>query len=352
MNQKDILDNLKFNATQRHRLRSNKFNHLHQNYNTLEGYVPISGGNAFTIAEYINLYRNQDSLTYKIYLLEERYWTELWKIKRGSCPPLERIWKSVMVIAWNYGQVAIKQISDKYVALGLVAADLDINQDIIKGEGFINNISFIGTSKVNKQKIDLNGNNSIMGKFNYRGVPAVWLYLPFCFEIKKHFISYQNNLIFNTKKIKYTVKNEDVEAINEELSSIFNLENNVIFQIGTENAGGGVGNEIEILDKKGDNLSVLNDLNGYIKRWYYMFGRRYSYESEKKERMITNEFAQDELNYVLIENEIESELQKIVSKFNKAFNFKAELEKVVELVKIKEAKTEEFIAHGNQNQQE
>ena len=330
--------------------RSSKFSYLHQVTNREDNYIPLSG-NSWAVNEYISLYANNDSLTYKIYLLEERYWTELFRIKSGSCPQLERIWKSVMVIAWNYGLVAIKKISDKFEPLGLLSYKLNINQDVERGEGFVNNVSFLGVSNQQPTRIKLGSGDSVMGKYNYRGVSAVWLFLPLCKNIKKHFTSYVNNLIFNTKKIKYTVKNDDVSVINEELRSIFNIDNNIIYQIQNSDVDN-LGNEVEVLDKPNNDNRVLQDLNAYIKRWYYMLGRRYSFESEKAERMITNEFAQDELNYVLVENEIETELQKLVNRFNKKWGFKAILEKVVERVKIKEAATEEFINHGDEQSQQ
>ena len=297
--------------------------------------APISGGNAGVIRDYLKAYKTGDAQILRILEYERVQWTNLWRVQ--NCPELERIWKAVMTINWYYGQVCIKKENNVYIPLALMTYELNFNQDIVKGEAFVNNITFLGATK-KQGSIKITNENAIFGKWNFRGIPQIWQHLPFCHKVKAHWTAYFSNLVFKTKKIKMTIRNDDITVINSEIENIFDINNNIIYKIDNEDLDGKDPNEYEVLDySNNERTNIIGELEQYIKLYYRWNGRRWSSGSDKKERSITAEYAENEVQYINAHWEIEEQLQKLIARFNKKWNFKAELVYIPKLQQEREA---------------
>lgn len=281
------------------------------------GWIPVSNGNALAINEYISLYQNSDTLTFKIYLAHEEYFTNLYDVEGDD--RLKRIWKALEVINWNYGCCAIvynKKTND-IEPRALVAYKLNTNMEIIEGKSYINNVSFLSASPALEYK-NINLKNSVFGRFNFRGIPAVFNWLPLSYQEANHIRSYLSNLWTNTTKLKYTVKNANIDAIQTEISSIYQVDKNIIFNIKDGGAlGNDVPNEIEIMENKNSvNSDIMTELNKYRAYFYPMLGRRYS-TLEKKERVSSVEVQQDEITYYTHENNWKTQHENMIERYNK-----------------------------------
>lgn len=304
-------------------------------------YVPISGGNTLPVEAYKKAYATFNIETYRWFLIYQRYFTNLFEIENASDQE-KQAWRQYLLTCYWYGAGCIVKADEKYYGMGVISEDIDFNGRIIKGSAYVNTFSFQGISnKVGVTK-DFPEQNIVYGKWNLQGLPMLITLYDFIRDTQTLFTSFRANFIFNTKKRKYVIKNNNSKNIDLEIANANDPSKAYLTEI--NNGDMESSNKWEDMRTgESGNVSLLDQIKGYMSLFEKYLGITGSNTEWKRERNISDEFEKQDQFIKLQLNEIKTEMEFIINDANEKFgtNWKLKAEIIEDLEDDKDEQKEE-----------
>lgn len=294
--------------------------------------VPIGNGNILQLHQKINALGGGDIEFYKLYLLEKKYWRNLFGIEGDD--ELAEIFPSIVQGAWENGIVGYRAYGDQIDKSVIFAMNKRKTNGVgltISGSGIPIQYNLSQQTSIKESK-KLTKENTIFLQLGADAFPGLFWYMSFLTKLKGLLSATYTNSLFKVKKLKYEVNNNDSEIASMEMNSMLDPESpyfKVITQpVGAMNSDASKKaspNNIEIVNK-GSNADgdLWSDIKELEKFWYKRFGRRMNLSS-KKQRVNGGEISEESKNFDILESEMKMNLQMFVKKFNKKYNRNAKL---------------------------
>ncbi len=321
---------------------SNFLNGAKQNGLTL----PIGNGNLIPVEIYKSIYDNFNAEGFKWLVIFQRYFTNLWTINGNRQE--KAAFKHYLTTLYWFGSGAIYHDTTKneFLAYGLTATKIDENLEILAGDIWVNNMSFMGQSpKFASKSVS---KNIVFGKLNYNALPQIFMIYGLVNDLVKMFTSFKTNMVFNTKKLKFRQKNNSSVNIAEEIASVLDNTNPVIIE--KSNIDGGpprnVFEELKFPEVGTEIIEQVKLYLGIIQTYLGIYGTHANF---KKERNLSNEFTGDEIMIQLQLKEMEAELESFIEKSNEEFGTSWVLESVYKDI-AEEAQEEPEEDEGDENE--
>lgn len=304
-----------------------------------DNFVPISNGNSVIVNQYLEIYRNGDAEVMRWYIMFCNYFSNLFDIETEN-EQLKQAFKQFMKTLFWFGTASIDKKGDNYNSYGIVVQTIDPNQDIIKYKTWVSNLSFMGNFKTSVEEADMSEGKGVAGKFNHAGIAGIWWFARLVKDINMLLTSFRVNAIFNTKKIKYTVKNNNSKVIQEEIRTMFDPAKPFILSYNSLDTADAK-NVIEELNSVGNfNSELVTQIKKYLGLMYAHLGIEAS-STDKKERVIGAEFEGEKIFAKLMLNEYKTELEMFIKRFNK--KFKENIKLVSNIEKFRDENSEEVL---------
>lgn len=292
--------------------------------------LPINGGNAIAVNEYLRAMSNNNLDVYLLLLDQLRYHRNLFTIENDNT--LKKGWLSIETALFWYGVCAIQVMADEIVVYGLSDVEVNNANEIISARGQIYINQFNRKSIITDVK--LTKNNAIFIKRNLE-CWGYWIFNYYRYQklalIQKYFFV---NLQGSQKKVAFKIEGGATETLIKEISSIKNPDTwFLLLNDDTTGVGTAVTEKIQKLDVENDTEKIWKAFENYQNWLYYNEGRRYNV-GEKDERNLVDEVQINTVNFDLIENDRLFWLKEAIDKYNLLYGKNAKVIKLFETLKV------------------
>lgn len=290
-------------------------------------YLPIDQGNTLGVEAYKAIYEGFDLEGYQWLLMFQRYFTNLWTIANANKQE-QTAFKMALATGFWFGTYAMLDDEGELKTYGLTPSKIDENQELIDGDLWINNTTFMGLGTMTQSGIK-GGKKAVYGKFNLNGLPMIIMIYNLIKKMVKLDKAFYTNLAWNAKKIVYRQRNNSSLQVAQEMASVANVETSIIIEKATEE-GATSPNAFRVLEQpSSNNIDIMSQIREYFGFMFRLIGG-YENSVEKAERNVSNEFAKDEIMVKVQLEEIQFELEKFVDRMNEKFKKTFKLESKIE----------------------
>lgn len=308
--------------------------------------LPINGGNALQVHEYLNAIQGNKLELYLILLDQLRYERNLFTIQNDD--DLAKVWSNIETCLYWQGVCAIKKIDDLITVYQLSDIEVNSTNQIIKAKGkpFITMSNRSSNLKDEKLTLD----NAVFFKRNNEGW-SDWVFWYYRYEqlieIKKYIFV---NLQGSQKKVIINTQGENTDIVRKEIEHLKNTDNwwiafNTITDLPIRN----ISEDFKELNIPNESEQLFYAFDKWLNFIYYHKGRRYNVSS-KAERNVVDEVQINTVNFDLMEKDKMDCLKLGIEHYNKIYNRNAEIIKTFELLE-NEVEMEERSIEEAQNDQ-
>lgn len=305
--------------------------------------IPINNGNLLQLHTKLRAIEGQNIDMWMLYISERKYFSNLFSFEGDDT--LRYMGSVFMKHLVENGKIAIKKgrKGDPQI-FALVDVKRDFTGRIVKGEGIPLTFRMINENKA--KAIPLTENNAIFVQWDSDAYPLMFKLYRFIFKMNRYLTSADTNMITKTKKFKYNMNNNSSIIQRREMESFLDPSTPFVVNItspttwaektDTESKGT-TNNVVEKMDSNSNSAeAIFDDIKEFEKIWYKRLGRRMNL-SAKKQRLISDEIDNENVNFDIFESDTFIQLERFVKEYNKMFGVNAKLVSNVKMEEKEEA---------------